>query len=129
LAATTTRIGRDPFKWLKKKTKVGSGYPIGTVVWYGPDNRRASKVAVGIVRGPDATVGDMERWFDETGDVRHSRKIAEEIVVFLQAHGVRRVGMLDRIFGCPHEEGLDYPEGESCPKCPYWAGRDRFADK
>jgi len=28
-------------------------------------------------------------------------------------------------FGLPHEEGIDYPDGSSCPKCPYWAGRDR----
>jgi hypothetical protein len=32
----------------------------------------------------------------------------------------------DGIIGCPHEEGTDYPEGASCPQCPYWAGRDRF---
>lgn len=34
--------------------------------------------------------------------------------------------MADRILGCPHEEGIDYPDGESCPECPYRAGRDRF---
>jgi hypothetical protein len=27
--------------------------------------------------------------------------------------------------GCPHEEGVDYPEGEACPDCPFWAGRSR----
>jgi hypothetical protein len=54
----------------------------------------------------------MERWFDDTGDVRHSRKTAEEMVTFLQAHGVRRIGMVDRIFGCPREEsgGRELPE-------------------
>jgi hypothetical protein len=30
------------------------------------------------------------------------------------------------IIGCRHEEGLDYPEGEHCPECPYWVGRNRF---
>ena len=24
-----------------------------------------------------------------------------------------------RLIGCPHEEGIDYPEGHSCPHCPY----------
>lgn len=24
------------------------------------------------------------------------------------------------------EEGIDYPDGGSCPPCPFWAGRDRF---
>jgi hypothetical protein len=34
--------------------------------------------------------------------------------------------MTDKIIGCPHEEGIDYPDGEQCPVCPYWAGRDRW---
>ena len=28
--------------------------------------------------------------------------------------------------GCPHEEGVDYPEGQICPQCPFWAHRDRW---
>jgi hypothetical protein len=39
---------------------------------------------------------------------------------------VKSVVMPDRIIGCPHEEGIDYPEGESCPQCPFWEGRDRW---
>jgi hypothetical protein len=35
--------------------------------------------------------------------------------------------MADRIIGCPHEEGIDYPEGEECPLCPFWKGRDRWS--
>jgi len=34
--------------------------------------------------------------------------------------------MTDRIIGCPHEEGIDYPEGQKCAQCPLWASRDRF---
>jgi hypothetical protein len=26
----------------------------------------------------------------------------------------------------PHEEGIDYPEGKTCPQCPFWASRDRW---
>ena len=37
-----------------------------------------------------------------------------------------KVVITDRIIGCPHEEGLDYPEGSKCPQCPFWAFRDRF---
>jgi hypothetical protein len=29
------------------------------------------------------------------------------------------------IFGCPHEEGIDYPEVESCSQRPFLAGRNR----
>ena len=32
--------------------------------------------------------------------------------------------MADRIIGCPHEEGVDYPDGSKCPKCPFCAIRD-----
>jgi hypothetical protein len=32
----------------------------------------------------------------------------------------------DRIIGCPHQEGVDYPMGRMCPHCPFWAGIDRF---
>lgn len=35
--------------------------------------------------------------------------------------------MTDRIMGCPHEEGIDYPSGQSCPECAYWIGRERFS--
>jgi hypothetical protein len=29
----------------------------------------------------------------------------------------------DRNMGCPHEEGEDFPDGEDCPFCPFWAGK------
>lgn len=38
---------------------------------------------------------------------------------------IKAGALMDSVFGCPHEEGIDYPEGASCPHCPYWAGRDR----
>jgi hypothetical protein len=33
--------------------------------------------------------------------------------------------MLEEINGCPHEEGVDYPLGQVCPACPFWAHRRR----
>jgi hypothetical protein len=37
-------------KRLAKRAKKGfRGFPVATVAFYGPDNRRASKLAVGIV--------------------------------------------------------------------------------
>lgn len=42
------KLGWQASKWLKKKAKAGfRGYPAGTVAFYGPDDQRASKVAVG----------------------------------------------------------------------------------
>jgi len=47
-------------------------------------------------------------------------------VHFIGQHGAKSVVMPERILGCPHEEGKDYSEGEKCPKCSFWAIRDRF---
>jgi len=110
-----------------RKAKRGfKGYPVATVCLYGPTDKVASKVAVAIVRGEQQDPDPLERWFSEADDVRHDESIELEIVEFIRAHGVRTVVMSDGIIGCPHEEGIDYPEGTSCPACPYWAGRDRF---
>ena len=59
-------------------------------------------------------------------DIRLDPEANEEIVRFISKHGAKSVVMPDRILGCPHEEGKDYPEGEKCPKCSYWVIRDRF---
>ncbi len=113
-------------KRLHKKAKKGfRGYPVGTVAFYGPDNRFASKVAVAIIMGEDEDPAVLERWFSGGEDLRTSADTGERILTFFQEHGVLSVAMTDRIMGCPHEEGVDY-EGPTCPLCPFWAGRDRF---
>ncbi|ESQ87475.1 hypothetical protein ABAC460_19300 [Asticcacaulis sp. AC460] len=117
-------------KWLEKKAKKGArSYPIGTIAFYGPDNTRASKVSVSIMAEPDSEPEDMRRWFSDTGDVRKDSSVIVEIVDFLHENDVHSVAMVDRLIGCPHEEGIDYPEGEECPSCTYWAGRDRWTGK
>ena len=68
----------------------------------------------------------MERWFSERGDLRTDMATANEIARFLERHGVKSVVASEGILGCPHEEGIDYPDGEKCPKCPFWANRDRW---
>ncbi len=45
---------------------------------------------------------------------------------FIKNQGVRRVAVTDKIIGCSHEDGIDYPKGEACPQCPFWAYRDRW---
>jgi hypothetical protein len=115
---------------LRKKSKQGfQGFPVATVAYYGPSEARASKVAVSIILSEGAEPGSLERWFSEVADVRTDPQINEAVMHFIQKYGAKSVVMPDRIIGCPHEEGVDYPEGESCPQCPYWAGRDRFTGK
>jgi hypothetical protein len=112
---------------LKKKAQKGfKGYPVATVAYYGPDNKLASKVAVGIIVQEDADPIDLQRWHSEQGDVRFDKSINMEIMEYIQQHEVKTVALSDGIMGCPHEEGTDYPDGEKCPQCPFWANRDRF---
>jgi hypothetical protein len=112
---------------LKKRARRGfQGFPAATIAWYGPDDQRASKVAVGIIVEEGGEPQALERWFSKDQDIRHDRVIGAEIQQFLQSHGVKSVVVTDRIIGCPHEEGTDYPDGETCPQCPFWAGRDRW---
>lgn len=113
---------------LNKKARRGfRGYPIATVAFYGPDERCATKVAVGIVAAEGAEPGVVERWFSEDSDVRTDPTVGGQILRFIETHGVKSVVMADRIIGCPHEEGVDYPDGQACPRCPYWAHRDRWS--
>jgi len=88
-------------KRLSKKARKGlRGWPMATIAFYGPNLSQATKVAVGIVP-------------------------SREILEFIEQHQVRSVAMTDGIIGCPHQEGIDY-EGEWCPVCEFWHGRDRF---
>jgi hypothetical protein len=69
----------------------------------------------------------MERWRSESSDVRRDPQIANEILNFIRRYGAATVVMTDRIIGCPHEEGTDYPDGSVCPVCPHWENRDRLS--
>lgn len=104
-----------------------TGFPAATIAYYGPDNQFASKVVVGILPSEkQREIKEQHKWFAEGTDVRQDARILREMLEYIQSNQVQRVVMVDRIIGCPHEEGVDYPAGESCPHCPYWANRDRW---
>ncbi len=112
---------------IRRKARRGfRGYPLGTVAYYGPDDRRASKVVAGIVLNDTDDPVELKKWFSEETDVRGDVGIQQEVFTFLKQSAVKSVVMPDRILGCPHEEGKDYPDGEVCPRCPFWAHRDRW---
>ncbi len=113
-----------PITALRKKGEVGS--PRATLAFYGPDDKKATKAVLGIFlrEGDESTI---HRYFSEDKDVRFKIDIQENILVRLREHEVRSLIMVEEIFGCPHEEGIDYPEGQPCPHCPFWKGRDRYA--
>lgn len=113
-------------KYQKMRKRGFRGYPIATVACYGPTAERASKAVVGILAFEDAEADPMRKWYSETKDVRADPRIQEEVFRFIDDNAPKSIVIADRIIGCPHEEGIDYPEGESCPLCPYWRNRDRF---
>ena len=115
-----------PLKRLRKKARKSMrGWPVATIAFYGPNLSQATKVAVGIVPFENEDVVAMRDWKVDHGDVRADSGIAQEILEFIEKHGALSVVMTDGIIGCPHQEGIDY-EGEWCPVCDFWHGRDRF---
>jgi hypothetical protein len=116
-------------KRLHKKARKGMrGWPVATIAFYGPNLSQATKVAVGILPSENAEVTTMRDWKVERGDVRTDPGIAREILEFIQEQGALSVAMAGGIIGCPHQEGIDY-QGEWCPVCTFWHGRDRFTGK
>lgn len=117
---------RTPISVLRRASRQGhQGFPVGTVAFYGPDDQRASKAVLGIIRYEGAEP-QLHKWFSETADLRRDTTVLLEIINRMRADGVKSVAMADRIIGCPHEEGVDYPEGQACPQCSFWRGRNRF---
>ncbi len=102
-------------------------YPLATISAYGSDDTRATKLVVGILRRAGQKYpSELRSWSTDAGDVRNDRVIATEVADWLHSHGIKDTLNYDRIIGCPHEEGIDYPMGRTCPRCPFWAGIDRF---
>jgi hypothetical protein len=100
---------------------------MATIAPYGPNNRQATKLVVAVFSSPkEREPAALQKWKVDSGDARQDPRVLEEVTRFLKQHRVAHTAHVDRIIGCPHEEGIDYPAGESCPECPFWAGRDRF---
>ncbi len=110
---------RSPRYYLEKRAKQGfRGNPIATIAFYGPTAEFASKVAVAVFRTEGGKPDVLERLFSEGADVRFDEVVGEKVLSVIESHGVQSVVMTDNIIGCPHEEGVDYPEGTSCPAVP-----------
>lgn len=106
---------------MARKARRGYKLPVATIAYYGPDDTTATKVAVGIVTQWGQEPVELKRWWGK--DVQKDRRIQKEIVEFIKAHGAKSAVVTDGVIGCPHEEGVDFPEGEDCPFCPFWKGK------
>ena len=105
---------------LHGKPKKRPEYPIGTVALYGPNDKITTKIAAGVITSLTAEAIIMRC---VATDVTTSPKVKWEIQEFFNAHGVKSVAASAGNMGCPHEEGEDFPDGEDCPFCPFWAGK------
>ena len=105
--------------------KRGIKYPLAQVVAYGPNSHVASKLVASIVPRPGPPSA-IKRWTSEGQDIRQNPAIMAEVNAFIASHHPAETVHHDFIFGCPHEEGVDYPEGEECPRCPFWMNLDRL---
>ena len=94
--------------------------PIGTIAYYGPDDKTTTKIVAGVIEEEGAEP-IIKRWV--ATDVTTNPKVQKEIDRFFTKHGVTRIGMSAGNMGCPHEEGEDFPVGGDCPFCPWWKGK------
>lgn len=102
-------------------------YPLASIAPYGPDNAVATKLVVSVLERPgQREPSTMRTWTTQAVDVRRDPMIAVSVADFLREYGVKHTVTSDRIMGCPHQEGIDYPMGRICPRCPFWAGIDRL---
>jgi hypothetical protein len=92
-------------------------FPIGTIVYYGPDDNTVTKIQAGIVFHIDEP--PLHRTWSGN-DVTLDPIVLAELGQFFKEHSVIKVVMTSNVTGCPHEEGRDYPVGEECPQCPFW---------
>lgn len=99
-------------------------YPVGTVAFYGPDDKTTTKMVAGVIEreGAEAII---ERWVGTK--VKDDGKVRQQIQEFFKRHGVRSVVATEGNIGCPHEEGDDFPIGGDCPFCPFWKGKQGTA--
>ena len=65
-------------------------YPLATISVYGPDNRRATKLVVGILRrAGQKDANPVRRWSTDASDVRNDPVIAAELADWLRNQGIR----------------------------------------
>ena len=92
-------------------------YPLATITYRGPSPDQASKIIVGIITAQDQAP-IIRDWSGE--GIAEDVESAREIALFIKENDVARVLTSEWVLSCPHEEGIDYPEGEQCPFCPDW---------
>ncbi len=109
-------------KGLERLAQKGfQGYPLGIIAFYGYNDRVAVKAVIGIVKEAGGSPENIKKWDFENGDLRKDVPSLKELFRYIEAHQVVSVALTPGIYYCPHESGIDFPEGGSCPLCPFWS--------
>jgi hypothetical protein len=109
-------------KGLESRAQKGfQGYPLGIIAFYGYNDKSAVKAVIGIVNEAGGSPEHIRKWVSEKGDLRKDVPSIKELFRYIEAHNVRSVALTPGIYYCPHEPGIDYPQGGACPLCPFWS--------
>jgi hypothetical protein len=66
--ATALALGMRPITWLRKVAQRGAaGYPVATLAFYGPDDRKATKAVLGVI-DTEGAEPQLHTWGGETAD-------------------------------------------------------------
>jgi hypothetical protein len=86
-----------PITILRRKAKRGNqGFPLATLAYYGPDDKKATKAVLGIfLRDGDEPV--LHRFFSTDKDVRYKIDVQHDILARLTEHEVRSLSLIEKI--------------------------------
>lgn len=107
---------------LQRRAQNGfQGYPLAILAFYGPDDQTATKAVIGIVKAAGGAPENINQWHFENGDLRKDVPSIKALFRYIEAHHVVSVALTPGIYYCPHEPGIDFPEGGSCSRCSFWS--------
>jgi hypothetical protein len=116
----TSKVYNHTELMVSKSQENSNQFPIGTLVYYGPDDQTVTKIVAGVLASQDGEL--LRKTWNGEGIAQNPAVIAE-VGKFFQSNKVNKVLMTGSIAGCPHEEGIDYPIGDECPYCPFWIAK------
>jgi hypothetical protein len=109
-------------KGLERRAQKGfQGYPLAIIAFYGYNDKSASKAVIGIVNEAGSPPEHINKWVSEKGDLRKDVSSIKEMFRYIESHNVQSVAIAPGIYYCPHEPGIDYPQGGACPLCSFWS--------
>lgn len=110
-------LAAQRFDRFRKLVAENQTYPLATITYHGPSPEEANTMIVGILEGQDKEPV-IRQWSGNA--ISENVDAAREIASFIKDHAVSRVITSEWVLSCPHEAGVDFPQGEDCPFCPDW---------